>query len=300
MEWRSEFTIRSLPLDGDDHLFAVLVNPPTKEVFELIQKNLMKIYVKSDNPEAAIMSLLKKIEAAEDDKKKAALLIFISDICHKLEDAIKELPFERHGTMKDISGSFCVSIQFPETEVFALSLDKSLRISTIPLGLSPWLRVDPSRFCLQYGQKTLSNTSHFYHLGICANSKLRVVESQEAIKTPQISIPSQFLAREDFVRKLLDTLVAPHLEEFYRDCEKLLDYLPSDQTIKNVSANPEPFLAKLKTIDNQHILVYHLQILRWRIQFPFYLNQYKSAGLTDLLPEFLQTTTRSAGVIVNI
>jgi hypothetical protein len=202
--------------------------------------------------------------------------------------------------MKDISGSFRVSIQFPEIGVFELSLDKSLRISTILLGLSPWLRADSSRFCLQYGQKTLSNTSQVNYFGICANSELRVVESQESVKTPQISMPSQFLAREDFVRKLLDTLVAPHSEEFCRACEKLLDYLPSDQTIKNASANPEPFLANLKTIDNQHILVYHLQILQWRIQCPFYLTRYKSAGLTDLLTEFLQTAPRSAGVIVNI
>jgi ubiquitin C-terminal hydrolase len=260
----------------------------------------MKIYAKSDNPEAPIMSLLRKIEAAEDDKKKAALLNFVSDICHKLEDATKELPFERHGTMKDISGSFYVSIQFPETGVFVLSLDKSLRISTILLGLSPWLRADPSCFCLQYGQKTLSKTLQFYYLGICANSELRVVESQEAVKTPQISMPSQFLAGENFVWKLLDTLVAPHSEKFYRACEKLLDYLPSYQTIKNASTNPEPFLAKLKIIDNQHILVYHLQILQWRIQCPFYLNRYKATGLTDLLPEFLQTAPRSAGVIINI
>jgi hypothetical protein len=59
-----------LPLDGNDNLFAVLMNSPTKEVFELIQKNLMKIHAKSNNPEAPIMSLLKKIEAAEDDNKR--------------------------------------------------------------------------------------------------------------------------------------------------------------------------------------------------------------------------------------
>jgi hypothetical protein len=70
MGWRSEFTIRYLPLDSNDHLFAVLVNPPTKKVFELIQKNPMKIYAKSDNPEAPIMSFLKKSKQPKMIRKR--------------------------------------------------------------------------------------------------------------------------------------------------------------------------------------------------------------------------------------
>jgi ubiquitin C-terminal hydrolase len=296
---RSEFTIRDLPLDGDDHLFAVLVNPPTKEVFELIQKNLLKIYAKSDRAEAAIMSLLKRIKAAQGDKEKAALLTFVSDICHKLEDATKELPFERHGTIKDASGTFRVSVEFPELGAVSLSLDKSLRISAVLLALSPWLKADSSRFCLQYGQRVLSNLSPLSYC-MSANCSVRVVESQDAGKAPRMVMPSQILVRERLVTNLLNALVAPHSEEFHRTCEKLLDYLPSDQTLKNSSADPKLFLRKLKAIDNQQILVYHLRILRWRIQCPSYVDQYKTAGLADLLRQLLQTAPRCVVAIVDI
>jgi ubiquitin C-terminal hydrolase len=298
--WRSEFIICKLPLDSDDHLFAILVNPPTKEVFELVQKNLLNIYAKNDKREAAIMNLLKKIKAAQHDKETAALLNFVSDICHKLEDATKELPFERHGTIKDFSGTFCVRVQFPEIGAFSLSLNNSLRISTVLLGLSPWLREDSSRFCLQSRERTLSDHPTLSFSSICADRELRVVESRGTVKAAQALLPSQILIHEDFVKDLLNMLIAPHSDEFHRACQKLLDYLSSDQAIKNSSANPEPFLGELRRIGNEQTLSYHLRILRWRIQCPFYLNQYKDAGLADLLRNFLQTAPTSAGVIVDV
>jgi hypothetical protein len=96
------------------------------------------------------------------------------------------------------------------------------------------------------------------------------------------------LLNRDFGNGLLQLFKEEHSAIYFEACCQLLKFLPMNETLQVMSADPTEFWRALESEKNPFEIQYYLAILEWRLSSKYFANRYKSLRPYPIFAQLLE------------
>lgn len=288
----AKYLVKNLPLDFEDKLLEQILTFENKDVSSISCQTLLNIYSKLEYKSSLCDTFVHLLEMAENEEQRTRVVNLVYDYCLKNDNErvsnIITHSFNDKSYFADLKSPINLKVKFelnsqepPNKDILPIAINKDTPVQIILTLVSPNLPDGQSKYVVMTNGVERSNCQVNYNNGFVNN---KIIDIKNRIGTDKRTLtlgsPSEYLRILRFSEKLIgylkDTEKVGKNDKLLNTIWRLLCYLPSDESLQELSSKPDLFIQELQQATNKYYIRYLYQILLWRLRSPRFENLYSS------------------------